>query len=166
MPREIVIIAHNIRSAHNVGSILRSADGFGIKHVYLSGYTPYPQLQPDTRLPHLASKITSRIAKTSLGAEKTQGWSYAQDIKPIINSLKSSGYIVAALEIGPESTSLPDFKPPSKLALLLGNEVQGIGKSMLAKADISLEIPMHGRKESYNVAVAAAIAMYHLCYCN
>lgn len=159
---DLVLIAHNIRSAHNVGSMLRSADGLGVKRVYLTGYTPYPQVENDERLPHESSKTTRQIAKTALGAEKSLQISHQANIAPVIDELRASGYVVAALEQQTGSTRLDDFKAPPKLALIVGNEVDGIDVQSLKLVDEILEIPMRGQKESLNVAVASAIAIYRL----
>jgi len=164
MTRQIAVIVHNIRSAHNVGSILRSAKGLGINHVYLTGYTPYPLLKRDLRLPHIAQKIDARITKTALGAENTQNWSHQADVKAVLQGLKAKGYTLAALDLVPGAVSLVKFKSGGKIALLLGSEIGGVDRMLLKKVDLVLKIPMRGRKESFNVAVAAAITMYHLCY--
>jgi tRNA G18 (ribose-2'-O)-methylase SpoU len=162
---EIILIAHNLRSCHNVGSLLRTADGLGIDMVYLTGYTPYPSgPASDGRLPHLAAKINRQISKTALGAEKSQAWQHEDDIKKLLKALKNRGYVVAALEQAKNSEALPDYSPPSKIALLVGREVEGVEPEVLAQADKVLEIPMTGQKESFNVAIAAAIGLYHLRY--
>ncbi len=161
--RSIVLIAHDIRSCHNVGSLLRTADGFGVEHVYLTGYTPYPPLpNGDTRLPHLASKIGRQIHKTALGAEASIAWTQQDDIVPLLDQLKAEGYVLAALEQDDDSISLPDFHAPTKIALLLGREVEGIEQELLKQVDVTLEIPMFGAKESFNVVQAAAAALYQL----
>jgi len=158
---EIVIIAHNIRSAHNVGSILRTSDGFGVSRVYCTGYTPYPTLVRDTRLPHIRDKLTAQIHKTALGAETTMPVTHADDILPVLDRLARDGYHIIALEQAPNSIKLPDFIPKSnKIALLLGEEVQGTPQDLLARCGTIIEIPMIGRKESFNVSVAAGIALY------
>jgi 23S rRNA (guanosine2251-2'-O)-methyltransferase len=158
----IVLIIHNIRSAHNVGSLLRSADGFGIEKVYLTGFSPYPKKNNDERLPHLADKIERRIQKTALGAEKSVVWEQSGNILPIISQLKSNGYTVAALEQTAHAQSLQDFTPPAKIAIIVGNEVDGIDQDTLKLADVNLQIPMHGQKESFNVSIAGSIALYQL----
>jgi 23S rRNA (guanosine2251-2'-O)-methyltransferase len=79
--QEVVLIVHNVRSTHNVGSLLRSADGFGISHVYLTGYTPYPKKDNDERLPHIADKLQRQINKTALGADKNIAWSQSDEIE-------------------------------------------------------------------------------------
>jgi 23S rRNA (guanosine2251-2'-O)-methyltransferase len=161
MSRHIIIIAHDLRSAHNVGSLLRTADGLGAEEVILSGYTPYPLQADDNRLPHLAQKIHHQIAKTALGAEQSQQWRHAEDIKEVLSQLRADGFSVMALEQSTGSVSLPTYQPPSKVALLLGSEVEGIEPKVLALCDGCLEIPMLGQKESFNVVQAAAMALYH-----
>ena len=156
------MIAHNLRSAHNVGSLLRTGEGLGLQQVYLTGYSPYPLATGDTRLPHLAQKTDKQIAKTALGAEKSLAWQHATDINAVLADLKSRDFTVAALEQAPDSIKLPDFDPPEKLALIVGREVEGIEPAILAACDHILEIPMFGHKESFNVAQAAAMALYHL----
>lgn len=158
---DIVLIAHNLRSCHNVGSLLRTAEGLGAKQVILSGYTPYPAGPQDTRLPHLAAKIHKQISKTALGAESFQAWRHAENITTVISELKNQGYIIAAIEQDARSIPLPEFSPPGKVALLVGREVEGIEPEVLALCDHILEIPMYGRKESFNVVQAAAMSLYH-----
>jgi 23S rRNA (guanosine2251-2'-O)-methyltransferase len=158
----LVLIVHNVRSAHNVGSILRSADGFGISKVYFSGYTPYPKKEKDSRLPHIAEKMQRQISKTALGAEKSVDWEQIENIGEVINKLKKEGYEIAALEQTGNARDLSNFSPTKNIAVIVGNEVDGIDEETLEAADIHLQIPMQGKKESLNVAVAAAIAMYQL----
>lgn len=160
--RSIVLIAHNLRSCHNVGSLLRTAEGLGISDTYLTGYTPYPISKNDTRLPHLAAKIDRQISKTALGAEKLVRWHQSTDVETIISNLKQDGYRVLALEQTAKSTPLPDFAPPQKLALLVGREVEGVEPEIIEMCDGALEIPMFGKKESFNVVQAAAMALYHV----
>lgn len=158
----IVLVLHNIRSSHNVGSLLRSADGFGVATVYCSGFTPYPEIQNDPRLPHLREKMTKQISKTALGAEKTLSIATIPNLGEVCDKLKDDGFTIAAVEQTSNATPLPDYKPPKKLALVLGNEVDGLSKEELAFCDVCLEIPMHGQKESFNVSVAGAIALYQI----
>lgn len=160
MKNELNIIAHNIRSAHNVGALLRTADGLGINHIYFTGYTPYPKHDNDSRLPHLSDKIEKQINKTALGAQKSVQWSYEEDIITVLADLKSNDFLLAGLEQTEYSFSLPGFKTPEKLAILLGSEVTGIDSEILKLMDMCLEIPMVGKKESYNVVEAATMAMY------
>lgn len=161
MQRQLVIIAHNLRSTHNVGSLLRTADGLGVKSVYLTGYTPFPQSQNDERLPHVSQKITRQIHKTALGAEKFIAWEHFTDIDTAIEQLRAEGFMIAALEQAADAISLPQLTVPSHLAIIIGREVEGIETEVLKRADIILSIPMLGKKESFNVVQAAAMALYH-----
>ncbi|HUC90240.1 MAG TPA: TrmH family RNA methyltransferase [Patescibacteria group bacterium] len=159
--REIILIAHNLRSCHNVGSLLRTADGLGVSRVILSGYTPHPAHNNDRRMPHEAAKITAQIHKTALGAEESVNWDYHQDILAVIAKLKKEGWAVAAVEQSETSKDLHKYHPPQKIALLVGREVEGVEPEVLNACDLELEISMFGKKESYNVVQAAAMALYH-----
>jgi tRNA G18 (ribose-2'-O)-methylase SpoU len=158
----LVIIAHNIRSTHNVGAILRTSEGFGISRCFLTGYSPYPHIENDPRLPHLAMKIDSAIAKTALGAEKVVPITVEADVITCIKSLRNDGYRIVALEQAEDSIPTYDYQVHEKTALLLGEEVAGVSPELLAMCDDIIEIPMQGTKESFNVSVAAGIAMYQL----
>lgn len=158
--KEIVLIAHNIRSTHNVGSIFRTAEGFGVKKIILSGYTPYPKLPNDNRLPHIADKLHHQIHKTALGAEELVAFEYQEEVD--IAQLKSSGYQIVALEQADNSIPLSAYKAPEKMALIIGEEVNGVDENILKTCDSILEIPMKGKKESFNVSVATGIALYAL----
>lgn len=158
----IIVIAHNIRSTHNVGSIFRTCDGFGVRELYLTGYTPYPTIKNDTRLPHIADKLTSQISKTALGAEKSVTFSHEESVHKVIERLRAQKYFILGLEQDKRSVLLPHYVPQPKVALILGEEVHGIPKDIIDECDISLEIPMKGMKESFNVSVAAGIALYAL----
>ena len=176
MPK-ITVIAHNIRSTFNVGSIFRTCEGFGVERLILSGYTPYPDLalsreapscayidgevcQNDQRLPHIRERITQQIHKTALGAESLVPFEYRE--APPLDELRQLGYRIAALEQAANSTNLRNYSAPDRIALLLGEEVDGIAPEWLALADDIIEIPMFGQKESFNVSVAAGIALYEL----
>lgn len=162
MKRQLVLVAHNLRSTHNVGSLLRTSDGLGVKKVYLSGYTPYPKSATDSRLPHLAEKINRQIAKTALGAEESSSWQQISSIDELLLGLRAQGYTLIALEQAPNAVAIDGYDPVDKMALIVGPEVDGLDKGVLAQVDTILEIPMHGKKESLNVSVAAAIALYQL----
>jgi 23S rRNA (guanosine2251-2'-O)-methyltransferase len=155
---EITLIAHNIRSTHNIGSIFRTAEGFGVKKIIISGYSPYPTYPGDMRLPHEAAKLTRQIHKTALGAEMVP-FEYHADLE---TWLDSSSLPLLALEQSPDSVNLGHYDPPKEFALLLGEEVSGIEPQYLQRCDYILEIPMRGHKESFNVSVATGIALYAL----
>ena len=161
MSRNIILVAHNLRSCHNVGSLLRTADGLGVTLVILSGYTPYPLHEHDERFPHIANKLHKQISKTALGAEKTQPWVHYETIEEVLAFLGNEGYVLAAVEQDERAVSLPEFQPPQDIALLVGREVEGVEPEILVRCDQVLEIPMFGAKESFNVVQAAAMALYH-----
>ena len=159
MPK-IIVIAHNIRSTHNVGSIFRTAEGFGVEKILLSGYTPYPSVENDPRLPHISDKLTAQIHKTALGAETIVPFEHTE--LPPLSELKKAGYRVVGLEQAERSVNLQDYTPAQHIVLLLGEEVNGIEDSLLQLCDDIVEIPMVGKKESFNVSVATGIALYEL----
>lgn len=159
---DIILIAHNLRSSHNVGSLLRTAEGLGVNRVILSGYTPYPIIANDHRLPHLAQKINKQIAKTALGAEQMVDCQHIDNLEVLLPELKAQGYQIVGLEQSDRSITLKDFQSPKKLALILGREVEGLEPEIMASCDQLIEIPMLGQKESFNVVIAAAMAIYDL----
>jgi 23S rRNA (guanosine2251-2'-O)-methyltransferase len=158
--RNLYVIAHDIRSTHNVGSLFRTADGAGVTNVFLTGYTPTPVDE--------YGKERGDIAKVALGAEKTISWEHKKSPGSIIKRLKTEGIYIVGLEQSEHSFPLHWFakkklpKEYAGVALIVGNEVQGVSKSLLKLCDILLEIPMHGEKESLNVSVAFGIAIYAL----
>jgi tRNA G18 (ribose-2'-O)-methylase SpoU len=162
--KQLILIAHNLRSSHNVGSLLRTADGLGVSKVILTGYTPYPLTSSDARLPHLARKVDGQIVKTALGAEKLVPWEHHEAIGPVLSSLRGEGYKIYGLEQSGGATALPEFSAPDRLALIVGREVEGLEPAILDLCDGAVEIPMLGKKESFNVVQAAAMALYHCRY--
>jgi tRNA G18 (ribose-2'-O)-methylase SpoU len=115
-------------------------------------------------LPHLAQKIDKQINKTALGAEKTLRWEHEASIETVISQLRQQGFQITALEQTANGVRLPDFKPPEKLALVIGREVEGLEPEVLALCNQAVEIPMAGQKESFNVVQAAAMALYHCVF--
>lgn len=165
----MIAILDNIRSLHNVGSIFRTADAAGIQKIYLGGITPAPTDR--------FGKIRKQFAKVALGAEKYVKWDGSarrpRAVSLLLEKLKKDGYKIFAIE--QSSKSVPYYKvsakggsaaggksTKSKVALVFGNEIHGLPKTILKKADKILEIPMRGRKESLNVAVAFGIVAFHL----
>src|SRR5690348_7647217 len=104
---EIIVIAHNVRSTHNMGAIFRTAEGFGVSKIILSGYTPYPKLDSDSRLPHIAKKLSDQIHKTALGAETMVPFEYQES--PNLEALRHDGYRIVGLEQDMHSLNLPDY---------------------------------------------------------
>lgn len=150
--KEIVLILDNIRSSHNVGSIFRTADAAGVSKIYLIGTTPTPLDR--------FSRLRRDVAKVSLGAEKTMAWEYFKTISPLISKLKKEKFEVVALEQDTKSVNYKKFKSKNKIAIIVGNEVSGISKSVLKKCDTIIEIPMKGEKESLNVSVAVGVVLF------
>lgn len=164
MVRQLVLVVHDIRSTHNVGSLLRTADGLGVNKVIFSGYTPYPTMKKDSRLPHISQKLNRQIHKTALGAEVSVEWAATNNLTDLLQDYRKDGYIIVALEQTSSAISLSRYQPPDKLVIIVGSEVGGIDKQILETASTHLQIPMSGAKDSFNVAVAAAIALYYLRY--
>jgi len=148
-PHPLVVVAHDIRSAHNVGSIFRTADCAGLAGVVLAGFTA----TPDHR----------GVAKTALGAEDAVPWRHVEDVHTAVADLRAEGYTIAALERMPEAVE-PASVPASAfpLALVLGNEVHGVPADVLAEADLVVGLPQYGVKASLNVSVAFGVAAYGL----
>jgi 23S rRNA (guanosine2251-2'-O)-methyltransferase len=160
--RELYVIAHDIRSAHNVGSLFRTAEGLGVKKLFLTGTTPYPRANDDKRLPHLTKKLSARINKTALGASEHLDWEHKNDIFELIDELKQTGISIVALEQTADAAALDEYEPPSRLALVLGSEIDGVEAAVIDLSDSVIQIPMQGKKESFNVVQAAAMALYRL----
>lgn len=146
--KEIYLILHNIRSAYNVGSIFRTADAVGVGKIFIGGYTPSPD--------------NPKVTKTSLGAEKSVAWEKNFNSWKTIEMLKSKGVLVAALEQLESSKDYLKFKPKFPFAVVVGNELKGLSQDILKRCDSVWHIPMDGRKESLNVAIAAAVFMYKI----
>ncbi|RCW43128.1 SpoU rRNA methylase family protein [Halopolyspora algeriensis] len=160
--RSIVAIAHNLRSVHNVGSLLRTGEVFAVDKVYVTGFTPYPTHPGDERSAKLQARQTRQMAKAAAGAESTMPFERHTDVAALLDSLREAGYTVAGLEIDPHAIDLAEYAPPQKIALLLGDEVHGIDPALRDSCDLLLQIPIHGNKYSLNVSVAAGIALYTL----
>jgi 23S rRNA (guanosine2251-2'-O)-methyltransferase len=146
----VIAVLDNIRSMHNVGSVFRTADGFLIEAVFLCGYTPQP--------PH------RDINKTALGATESVNWIYYATTIEAVNELKSKGYKVFAVEQTEGSILLQSFstKEDDKIAVVFGNEVEGVSDDVLKHVDGSIEIPQLGMKHSLNISVAAGIVLWEI----
>lgn len=154
----MILLLHNIRSAHNVGSMFRTADALGIEKIYLTGYTPGPKDR--------YGKIRKPFAKVSLGAEAWIPYISVKSPGKLLASLRSQGHSVVAIEQSAKSVPYDRVKfskqDQKKIVLMMGNEVRGISPALLRYADSILEIPMHGKKESLNVSVAFGIVGFSL----
>lgn len=147
----LVLVLDNVRSALNVGSAFRTADAFALAHVYLCGITAQP--------PH------REILKTALGATEAVDWTYEQDAPALVSQLKSEGYQIWAVEQAAERTWLQDFRADASeqpIALVFGNEVNGVDQAIMDMVDGSLEIPQFGTKHSLNVSVSLGIAVWEI----
>jgi tRNA G18 (ribose-2'-O)-methylase SpoU len=146
--RSVCVIANDIRSLHNVGSIFRSCDAFGVERLYLTGISGTPPRK--------------EIAKVSLGSEHRVAWEYQEGVLALINELKTRGVKIVALENGQGSVDINSFKFKDKIALVIGNEVAGVSPEILDMCDAQVEIPMLAAKKSLNVSVAFGIALFAL----
>ncbi len=144
----MIVIAHNIRSLHNVGSIFRSANAFGVEKLFLTGYTGAPPRK--------------EIAKVSLKAEHTLPWESVEDVDAVIKTLKKDGYKILALDNVPGAEPLGTPIDNQKLVLILGNEVEGTDEQTRRLCDRIVFIPTKGHKKSLNVSVATGVALFAL----
>lgn len=146
----IEIILDNIRSAHNVGSVFRSADSFKADKVWLCGICATPP--------------SAEIHKSALGAEFSVEWGYEKDTLSLVRRLKEEGYTVLSVEQTVNSVMLDKFKPETgrKYALIFGNEVDGVQQEVVDASDGVLEIPQYGTKHSLNISVSAGIVLWHI----
>jgi len=170
----IVAVLDNVRSAHNVGSVFRTADSFKVDRVFLCGICPVPP--------------SAEIHKSALGAEESVGWEYFEDTMDVIGRLRKEGYIIVSVEQTVNSVKLDKFHPygndvsgsidkyhieneddteswknmaTKKYALVFGNEVDGVSQKVVDASDFSLEIPQFGMKHSLNVSVSAGVVLWH-----
>ncbi len=151
MPRvPLFALLENIRSMHNVGSIFRSSDGARLQHLYLCGYTAVPPRK--------------EIDKTALGATDSVPWTFRRDALETVRLLKKRDIKIVVLEHTSQSVTYTEADYTFPLCLVVGNEVDGVSPEVVGEADISIELPMLGLKQSLNVSVAYGVALYHLLY--
>lgn len=154
--RQIVAVLENLRSLYNVGAAFRTAEGLGVEHLYLTGFTGGAQglNEPIVR---------QRVAKTALGTESILPWTKREDTAELLKELKDQGFVILALEQTADAVSLVDWsrggQAANKVALIVGNELYGVTESTLRTADVRIQFPMHGQKESMNASVAFGIAL-------
>lgn len=149
----LIIIADNVRSMHNVGSIFRTSDAFLVEKIYLCGITPTP--------PH------REIQKTALGATESVDWQYAENTLDVINQLKKEGWTILVLEQTTNSVMLDELKVEKgeKIAIVLGNEVDGVNQEVINLCHKAVEIPQFGTKHSFNVSVSCGIMLWQVYLC-
>ncbi|MBN2307032.1 TrmH family RNA methyltransferase [Candidatus Peregrinibacteria bacterium] len=144
--KEVYVLAHNIRSLHNVGSIFRTCDGAGVSKLYLTGYSGVPPRK--------------EITKTALGADDSVAWEYYKDPVSVVERLKKDGVQIVSLEKSKKSKDISKFKPDYPVCMIIGNEIDGVEKELQELSDAVVHIPMYGKKESLNVSVAFGIGIY------
>jgi tRNA G18 (ribose-2'-O)-methylase SpoU len=147
------VILHNIRSAHNVGSVFRTADGAGVAKVYLTGYTPSPVDR--------FGRESAEIKKTSLGATETVPYEVELDIEKLVGNLRARGVTVVAVEQTERAVDYRTLRLTGDVAYIFGNEVTGVEAEVLKEADHHVHVPMAGKKESLNVSVCAGIVLFN-----
>lgn len=143
----IVVVLDNVRSMNNVGSVFRTSDAFLIESVRLCGITPTP--------PH------REIQKTALGATENVSWSHHESTVECIKALKEAGYHIVSVEQAERTTTLADFNPKGPVAIVFGNEVDGVVQEVVDLSDEVVEIPQQGTKHSLNISVCAGIVLWH-----
>ncbi len=149
----LIIIVDNVRSMHNVGSIFRTSDAFLVEKIYLCGITPTP--------PH------REIQKTALGATESVDWQYVENTLDVVNQLKKEGWTILALEQTTNSVMLDELKVEKgeKIAIVLGNEVEGVNQEVINLCHKAVEIPQFGTKHSFNVSVSCGIMLWQVYLC-
>ena len=147
-PSGVAVVLDNIRSAHNAGSIFRSADAFKVDMIWLCGITPVPP--------------SAEIHKTALGAEESVPWEYREDTASLVMQLREEGWTVVSVEQTVHSVKLQDFRREKgrRYAFIFGNEVDGVQQEVVDLSDFALEIPQYGTKHSLNVSVSAGVVLW------
>lgn len=150
----IIIVLDNIRSMSNIGSIFRTSDAFKVEIIHLCGITSQP--------PH------REIRKTALGATESVAWKYFANTMDSIDELKKNGYQIISIEQVKNSTMLQNYQPNphQKIALVVGNEVNGVEQEVIDASDLCLEIPQYGTKHSLNVSISAGLVIWHVFHAN
>ena len=146
----VTVVLDNVRSQNNIGSIFRTSDAFRVESIHLCGITATP--------PH------REIQKTALGATESVKWEYFADTEISIQRLRKLGYHIIVIEQTDESVLLTNYEydKSRKVAVVFGNEVNGVQQKIVDKADICVEIPQLGTKHSLNVSVSAGIIIWSL----
>lgn len=144
----LIIVLDNIRSLNNIGSVFRTADAFRIEGIYLCGLTAQP--------PH------RDIQKTALGATASVEWEYFPSTIEAVQALKKQGYQIASVEQAENTIPLQEFNPQVKVAVIMGNEVDGVQQEVIDASDCCIEIPQYGTKHSLNISVCTGIVAWEM----
>jgi 23S rRNA (guanosine2251-2'-O)-methyltransferase len=150
-PFDVVVVLDNLRSAHNVGSILRSAEGFNLKKIYFTGYTPTPE--------------NEKVLKTGMGSHDRMDWESNKNPIQLIEELKTLNYKCYGIETSSKATSVNATNFNTPLALFFGNERFGLSKDILSSMDELIRIPLYGQKNSLNVSVCAGVIFNQVVHC-
>jgi len=152
--QEIAVLLHNVRSAHNVGAIFRTASAAGVSQLYLCGYTPLPIDR--------FGRASTGIAKAALGAEELVAWTHYKTLKAAADELKRQHVTLVAVEQALDALDYRAYHLVGPTCFVFGNEVRGLSRAALSYADVVIHIPMQGPKESLNVSVATGIILFHV----
>lgn len=144
---KIIIVLDNIRSVHNVGAIFRTCDGAGVDEIILCGITPTPEHK--------------KVHKTALNAENYVKWQYFAETKDAIAYLKENNFVIYSVEQSKSSKMLNSIEFSNKTAFIFGNEITGVSPSIMELSDLTVEIPMVGKKNSLNVSTCVGIITYY-----
>lgn len=144
----LVIVLDNIRSLNNIGSVFRTADAFRVESIFLCGLTAQP--------PH------RDIQKTALGATASVEWKYFENTLNAVEELKQNGYQICAVEQAEETVLLQDYQPTKKVAIVMGNEVEGVSQEVIDFSDVCMEIPQFGTKHSLNISVCTGVVVWEV----
>jgi tRNA G18 (ribose-2'-O)-methylase SpoU len=146
----VICVLDNVRSQHNIGSIFRTSDAFRIQELYLCGITATPP--------------NREIHKSALGATESVKWQYFSDTRDAIDQLRSAGFTIVAVEQAEGSIMLEEYSPKSsgRIALVFGNEIEGVSDQVMETVDACIEIPQFGTKHSFNVSVTFGIVLFHV----
>lgn len=153
MPYKLSVALLDVRSAHNVGAIFRTAEAAGVSKIYLVGYTPAPRDR--------FGRSNDSVSKTALGAETIVPWEQIENESVLIERLKGEGSAIISVEKTEDATPYKEYKLSGDTVFLFGNEIEGVSSEVIARSDKTIAIPMRGLKESLNVSVAAGIILYH-----
>ena len=150
--KSVAVLLHNVRSAHNVGSLFRTADAAGVSKLFLTGYTPTPRDR--------FGRSQKDVKKTALGAEVVVPWESEKSATLLVRRLRKEGWTIIGVEQDPQAKDYRRIRVKASTVFVFGNEVRGLSRSLRKLCDILIEIPMHGKKESLNISVAAGIILF------
>ena len=149
-----ILILHNIRSALNVGAMFRTADAIGMTEIILSGYTATPLDR--------FGRPDAKVAKSALGAQDVITWRQVENIQAEVESLRKSGVTIVSVEQTTQSIDYKEYAPEGDVAIIMGNEVEGVEQGLIELSDTVIDLPMRGIKESLNVTTACGIVLFRL----